>query len=47
MEFQNYIDGQWVGASDGQTFAQRNPADLECVTGEVAPRHLRRRRAGH
>ena len=34
MEFQNYIDGQWVGASDGQTFAQRNPADLEHVTGE-------------
>ena len=25
---QNYIDGQWVGASDGKTFAQRNPADL-------------------
>ena len=34
MKSQNYIDGQWVGASDGQTFAQRNPADIECVTGE-------------
>ena len=34
MKSQNYIDGQWVGASDGQTFAQRNPADLEHVTGE-------------
>ena len=47
MKSQNYIDGQWVGASDGQTFAQRNPADLEQVTGEWPPRHLRRRRAGH
>ena len=34
MKSQNYIDGQWVGASDGQTFVQRNPADLEHVTGE-------------
>ena len=34
MKSQNYIDGQWVGASDGKTFAQRNPADLEQVTGE-------------
>ena len=34
MKSQNYIDGQWVGASDGKTFAQRNPADLEHVTGE-------------
>ena len=34
MKSQNYIDGQWVGASDGKTFAQLNPADLEQVTGE-------------
>ena len=33
MEQQNYIDGAWVGAADGQTFEQRNPADLEKVTG--------------
>ena len=39
MKSQNYIDGQWVGASDGQTFAQRNPADLEHVpeSGPKAP----------
>ena len=34
MTSRNYIDGQSVGASDGKTFAQRNPADLEQVTGE-------------
>ena len=34
MEPLNYIDGQSVGASDGKTFAQRDPADLEHVTGE-------------
>ena len=34
MKSQNYINGQWVGASDGKTFAQLNPADLEHVTGE-------------
>ena len=33
MEQQNYIDGAWVGAADGQTFEQRNPADLGQVTG--------------
>ncbi len=33
MEQQNYIDGGWVPAADGQTFEQRNPADLEQVTG--------------
>jgi len=31
--FQNYIDGQWAGSSDGKTFEQRNPANLEDVTG--------------
>jgi alpha-ketoglutaric semialdehyde dehydrogenase len=31
--FQNYIDGAWVPASDGATFEQRNPADLNEVTG--------------
>ncbi len=34
MEFQNYINGQWVGSADGQTFEQRNPANLEHLTGE-------------
>ncbi len=33
MEQQNYIDGAWVGAAGGQTFEQRNPADLGLVTG--------------
>lgn len=33
MEQQNYIDGAWVGAGDGQTFEQRNPADLGEITG--------------
>ena len=33
MEQQNYIDGAWVPAADGQTFEQRNPADLGQVTG--------------
>jgi aldehyde dehydrogenase (NAD+) len=31
--FQNYIDGAWVASSDGTTFAQRNPANLDEVTG--------------
>jgi alpha-ketoglutaric semialdehyde dehydrogenase len=31
--FKNYIDGDWVGSSDGATFEQRNPADLTKVTG--------------
>ena len=34
MEFQNYINGQWVRSADGQTFEQRNPANLEHLTGE-------------
>ena len=33
MKYQNYIDGEWVDASDGKTFEQRNPADLDQVTG--------------
>ena len=32
-EFKNFIDGQWVNASDGSFFAQRNPANLDEVTG--------------
>ena len=32
-DFSNYINGNWVPASDGATFAQRNPADLDEVTG--------------
>ena len=33
MEYKNYINGEWVGASDGKTFEQRNPANLDEVTG--------------
>ena len=33
MMQQNYIDGNWVGAGDGSTFEQRNPANLDEVTG--------------
>ncbi|HBP38399.1 MAG TPA: aldehyde dehydrogenase family protein, partial [Clostridiales bacterium] len=33
QEFSNYISGQWVAAGYGKTFAQRNPADLDEVTG--------------
>ena len=33
MEFKNYINGAWVGAADGKTFVQRDPANLENVTG--------------
>ena len=40
MEFQNYINGEWVGSSDGQTFEQRDPANLESVTG-VWPKSTR------
>ena len=32
-QFNNYINGAWVGASDGGTFEQRNPANLDEVTG--------------
>ncbi len=31
--FQNYIGGEWVASSDGRTFEQRNPANLDEVTG--------------
>lgn len=31
--FSNYIGGREVQSSDGRTFAQRNPADLDEVTG--------------
>lgn len=33
MEYRNYINGEWVAASDGATFEQRNPANLDEVTG--------------
>ena len=33
MEYQNFIDGQFVGSSDGQTFEQLDPANLNNVTG--------------
>jgi len=32
-QFRNYIDGEWMVSSDGKTFKQRNPADLDDVTG--------------
>jgi acyl-CoA reductase-like NAD-dependent aldehyde dehydrogenase len=31
--FQNYIGGKWVSSADGRTFEQRNPANLDEVTG--------------
>lgn len=34
MQYQNYINGEFVGSSDGQTFEQRDPANLQNVTGE-------------
>ena len=33
IDYQNYIDGRWLASSDGKTFEQRNPANLEEVTG--------------
>ena len=33
MTQRNHIDGNWVGAGDGSTFEQRNPANLDEVTG--------------
>jgi aldehyde dehydrogenase (NAD+) len=32
-DFMNYINGQWVRSSAGDTFEQRNPANLDEVTG--------------
>lgn len=34
MEYQNYINGRWVKSSDDQIFEQRNPANLDEVTGK-------------
>ncbi|MGI5849981.1 MAG: aldehyde dehydrogenase family protein [Christensenellales bacterium] len=31
--FKSYIHGEWVSSSDGKTFEQHNPADLDDVTG--------------
>src|ERR1700746_1116150 len=31
--FKNFIDGEWVEASTGQTFENRNPADTRDVVG--------------
>src|SRR3569833_2761152 len=31
--FKNYIDGEWVEASTGETFENRNPADTRDVVG--------------
>jgi aldehyde dehydrogenase (NAD+) len=36
MQACNYIQGQWKKASGGKTFDQRNPANLDEVTGEYA-----------
>jgi aldehyde dehydrogenase (NAD+) len=32
-KFKNYIDGKWVVSTSGKTFEQRNPANLDEVTG--------------
>ena len=29
----NFIDGEWVGSSTGETFEDRNPADTRDVVG--------------
>ncbi len=34
MPFKQYIGGEWVGASDGQTFTTRNPARFDEAAGE-------------
>ena len=31
--YKNFIDGEWVEASTGQTFENRNPADTRDVVG--------------
>src|SRR5277367_3877261 len=31
--FKNFIDGEWVEASTGETFENRNPADTRDVVG--------------
>src|SRR5437868_12593175 len=31
--FKNYIDGQWVESSTGETFENRNPADTRDLVG--------------
>src|SRR6202043_1474547 len=31
--FKNFIDGEWVGASTGETFENRNPADTRDLVG--------------
>ena len=36
FEGRNYINGRWQAAAAGQTFEQRNPADLTVVTGRYA-----------
>lgn len=33
IKYENHINGQWLPASDGATFEQRDPADLSKVTG--------------
>src|ERR1700734_2401153 len=31
--YKNFIDGEWVASSTGQTFENRNPADTRDVVG--------------
>jgi len=31
--FKNFIDGEWVDSSSGETFENRNPADTREVVG--------------
>lgn len=33
QEFKNYIDGEWVGSSNGETFENRNPANTDELLG--------------
>ena len=35
--FKNFIDGEWVGSTSGQTFEDRNPADTREVVARFAP----------
>ena len=34
QQYKNLIDGEWVNSSDGKTFENRNPAQLDDVLGE-------------
>ena len=34
QQYKNLIDGEWVDSSDGKTFENRNPAQLDDILGE-------------